>query len=39
LGEVDTIAQLGDLLLVQDVRGQSTLLGMPELQPRSLAAR
>lgn len=39
LGEVDSIAQLGDLLLVQDAQGQSTLLGMPGLQPRTLAAR
>jgi len=39
LGEVDSIAQLGDLLLVQDIRGRSTLLGMPGLRPRALAAR
>ncbi|HET6432226.1 hypothetical protein [Dyella sp.] len=39
VGEVDSIAQLGDLLLVQDVRGEARVLGMPGLQPRALASR
>jgi hypothetical protein len=39
LGSVDTIAALGDHLLVQDARGQPTLLGLPSLRAGTLALR
>ena len=39
VGSVDTIAALGDHLLVQDTRGQPTLLSLPELRAQALASR
>lgn len=39
LGSVDAIAALGDRLLVQDARGQPTLLGLPSLRAGTLALR
>ncbi len=39
LGSVDTIAALGDHLLVQDTRGQPTLLSLPDLRAQALASR
>ena len=39
LGSVDTIAALGDHLLVQDARGQPTLLSLPDLRAQALASR
>lgn len=39
LGEIDTIAQSGDRLMVQGERGPSQVLTLPALQPDTLAAR
>jgi hypothetical protein len=39
LGSVDTIAALGDQLLVQDTKGQPTLLSLPSLRAQALASR
>jgi hypothetical protein len=39
LGSVDTIAALGDRLLVQDATGQPTLLRLPSLRADTLASR
>jgi hypothetical protein len=39
VGSVDTIAALGDHLLVQDTRGQPTLLSLPDLRAQALASR
>lgn len=39
LGEVASVARLGDGLLVRDAQGGASVLAMPGLQPRALAAR
>ncbi|HEX5305169.1 MAG TPA: hypothetical protein VFW82_03675 [Dyella sp.] len=39
LGQVETIAVLGDHLLVQDAAGRPSLLSLPQLQAGTLAAR
>jgi hypothetical protein len=39
LGSVDTVAALGNRLLVQDAEGQPTLLGLPSLHAVTLASR
>ena len=39
LGSVDTIAALGDHLLVQNTKGRPTLLSLPSLRAQALASR
>ncbi len=39
LGAVDTIAALGDHLLVQNTKGRPTLLSLPALRAQALASR
>lgn len=39
LGPVDTIAALGDHLLVQNTKGRPTLLSLPSLRTQALASR
>ncbi len=39
LGSVDTIAALGDHLLVQSTKGRPTLLSLPSLRAQALASR
>ncbi|MGN6739785.1 hypothetical protein [Dyella sp.] len=39
LGSVHTIAALGDHLLVQNTKGQPTLLSLPSLRAQALASR
>lgn len=39
LGSVDTIAALGNRLLVQDAKGQPILLSLPSLRADTLASR
>ena len=39
LGSVDTIAALGDHLLVQNTKGRPTLLSLPSLRVQALASR